>query len=436
MPYLKTSITICFFTILSFSTFSQTKNTTKKIKVNQDRIEKRIFELSKFGKDLNGKGYRVAFTKGDVEGRKWFIDQMKKAGLEVTIDFAGNIIGKRQGTDDSLKPIGFGSHIDMVPDGGDYDGCLGSISGLEIMEILKENNIVTRHPLELIIFSDEEGSLLGSKALAGAFNKERLKMLSQSGLTVGEGIDAIGGKVDSISSVMRKKGDLLAFLELHIEQGGILEKENIQIGVVEGIVGIEDWEVTVEGFANHAGTTPMNLRKDALLSAAKLIVAVNEVITSHDGRQVGTVGKISAAPGAYNVVPGKVVLGLEIRDLSFDKIWELFHEIEKRAADIAQSSGTIITFKNQLLGATPALTDKSIQEKIVRATKSLNLTYKQMQSGAGHDSQDMALIAPIGMIFVPSVGGISHSPKEFSKAVDMANGANVLLQTILALDMD
>jgi N-carbamoyl-L-amino-acid hydrolase len=436
MPYLKTSVTICFFTILSFSTFSQTKNTTKKIKVNQDRIEKRIFELSKFGKDLNGKGYRVAFTKGDVEGRKWFIDQMKKAGLEVTIDFAGNIIGKRKGTNDSLKPIGFGSHIDMVPDGGDYDGCLGSISGLEIMEILKENNIVTRHPLELIIFSDEEGSLLGSKALAGAFNKERLKMQSQSGLTVGEGVIAIGGKVDSISSAMRKKGDLSAFLELHIEQGGILEKENIQIGVVEGIVGIEDWEVTVEGFANHAGTTPMNLRKDALLAAAKLIVAVNEIITSHDGRQVGTVGKISAAPGAFNVVPGKVVLGLEIRDLSFDKIWELFHEIEKRAADIAQSSGTIITFKNQLLGATPALTDKSIQEKIVRATKSLNLTYKQMQSGAGHDSQDMALIAPIGMIFVPSVGGISHSPKEFSKAVDMANGANVLLQTILALDMD
>jgi N-carbamoyl-L-amino-acid hydrolase len=436
MPYLKTSITICFFTILSFSTFSQTKNTTKKIKVNQDRIENRIFELSKFGKDLNGKGYRVAFTKGDIEGRKWFIDKMKKAGLDVTIDFAGNIIGKRQGTDNSLKPIGFGSHIDMVPDGGDYDGCLGSISGLEIMEILKENKVVTRHPLELIIFSDEEGSLLGSKALAGAFNKERLKMQSQSGLTVGEGIIAIGGKVDSISSVMRKKGDLAAFLELHIEQGGILEKENIQIGVVEGIVGIEDWEVTVEGFANHAGTTPMNFRKDALLSAAKLIVAVNEVITSHDGRQVGTVGKISAAPGAFNVVPGKVILGLEIRDLSFDKIWELFHEIEKRAEAIAQSGGTTITFKNQLLEATPALTDKSIQDKIIQATKSLNLTYKQMQSGAGHDSQDMALIAPIGMIFVPSVAGISHSPKEFSKAVDMANGANVLLQTILALDIE
>ena len=222
----------------------------------------------------------------------------------------------------------------------------------------------------------------------------------------------------------------------HIEQGGILEKENIQISVVEGIVGIEHWEVTVEGFANHAGTTPMNLRNDALLSAAKLIIAINEVITSREGRQVGTVGKISAQPGAYNVVPGKVVLGLEIRDLSYDKIWELFHEIEKRAANIAASSGTTITFKNQLVAAMPALTDKSIQDKIVQAANALGFTYKHMPSGAGHDSQNMALIAPIGMIFVPSVGGISHSPKEFTSAVDMANGANVLLQTILALDKE
>ena len=223
---------------------------------------------------------------------------------------------------------------------------------------------------------------------------------------------------------------------MHIEQGRILEKENIQIGVVEGIVGIEDWEVTIEGFANHAGTTPMDLRDDALLSAAKLIVAANEVIISREGRQVGTVGKILAQPGAYNVVPGNVVLGLEIRDLSQDKIWELFREIEKRAADIAASDGTKITFKSQLLGATPALTDKSIQDKIVQSAKALGLTYKHMPSGAGHDSQNMALIAPVGMIFVPSVGGISHSPKEFTKAVDMANGANVLLQTILALDKE
>ncbi len=408
----------------------------KAAKVNQEGIESRIFELAKFGKDSAGRGYRVAFTKGDVKGRTWFIDQMKNEGLEVTIDFAGNIIGKKNGKDASLKPIAFGSHIDMVPDGGDYDGCVGSISGLEIMEILKENNIVTNHPLELIIFSDEEGGLTGSKALAGDFNPDRLKNISQSGLTLRDGVNVIKGNADSIKKVIRNKGDLAAFLELHIEQGGILEKQNIQIGVVEGIVGIEDWEVTVEGFANHAGTTPMNLRHDALLSAAKLIIAVNEVITSREGRQVGTVGKISAQPGAYNVVPGKVVLGLEIRDLSYDKIWELFHEIEKRANNIATSAGTKITFKNQFLGAKPALTNKSIQGKIEQSAKGLGLTYQFIQSGAGHDSQDMALIAPIGMIFVPSLGGISHSPKEFTKAVDMANGANVLLQTILSLDKE
>ncbi len=407
------------------------------MRVNQQRIERRIFELAKFGKDSTGKGYRVAYTKGDVEGRAWFIEQMKNAGLEVNIDYAGNITGKRKGKNDSLKPIAFGSHIDMVPDGGNYDGCVGSVAGLEVMEILKESKLVTNHPLELIIFSDEEGSLLGSNAIAGHFNQEEgLKTVSQSGLTVREGIKAIGGNPDSLQRVSRRKGDLKAFLELHIEQGAILEKENIQIGVVEGIVGIEDWEVTIDGFANHAGTTPMNLRRDALLSAAKLIIAVNEVITIHEGKQVGTVGKISAQPGAYNVVPGKVVLGLEIRDLSHEKIWALFHEIEKRAAAIAALSGTTITFQNQLLGAKPALTDKSIQEIIGRTAKALGFTYKYMQSGAGHDSQDMALIVPVGMIFVPSVGGISHSPKEFTKAVDMANGANVLLQTILTIDKE
>ena len=433
MQYLRALIPVC---LLTFSVYSQTSTNTKEIKVNQERIENRIFELAKFGRDVDGKGYRIAFTKGDVEARIWFIEQMKKAGLEVTVDFAGNIIGKRKGKNSSLKPIAFGSHIDMVPDGGNYDGCVGSISGLDIMETLKENNIVTNHPLELIIFSDEEGILTGSKALAGGFSQERLTNLSQSGLTVRDGINAIGGNADSISRVIRKKGDLSVFLELHIEQGGILEKEAIQIGVVEGIVGIEHWEVTVEGFANHAGTTPMNMRNDALLSAAKLIIVINEVITSREGGQVGTVGKIAVQPGAYNVVPGKVVLGLEIRDLSYDKIWELFHEIEKRAANIGISSGTTIKFKNQSVAVMPALTDKSIQDKIVQAANGLGLNYKYMPSGAGHDSQNMALIAPIGMIFVPSIGGISHSPKEFTRADDMANGANVLLHTILALDKE
>jgi N-carbamoyl-L-amino-acid hydrolase len=180
----------------------------------------------------------------------------------------------------------------------------------------------------------------------------------------------------------------------------------------------------------------MNLRKDALLAAAKFIVAVNEVINSYEGKQVGTIGKISALPGAFNVVPGKVTMGLEIRDLSSEKIWKLFHDIEKKAAAIAAASGTTIAFQSPKNQVQPALTDNNLQEKIAASAKALGFTTRLMQSGAGHDAQDMALIAPVGMIFVPSVGGISHSPKEFTKPIDMANGANVLLQTILLLDKE
>ena len=388
-------------------------------KVNERRIEERISNLAKFGRDSSGKNYRIAFSKGDIEGREYMMTLMKGAGLDVTIDFAGNIIGRRKGKDLSKKPIAFGSHIDMVPDGGNYDGCVGSIGGLEVIETLNENNITTEHPLELIIFANEEGGTIGSMAMAGHVTEEGLKQLSQSGLTMAEGIKRIGGNPDSIQYSVRKKGDIHTFLELHIEQGGILEKENIQIGVVEGIVGIVHWEVIVDGFANHAGTTPMNMRKDALLAASKLIIAVNEVINSVPGKQVGTIGKIAAMPGAYNVIPGKVVLGLEIRDLSSQKIEQLFAGIEKKGVAIAASSGTKITFERQASSIKPALTDKSLQQKIAASAKALDFTTKLMQSGAGHDAQEMSLLTPVGMIFIPSVGGISHSPKEFSKAVDM-----------------
>jgi N-carbamoyl-L-amino-acid hydrolase len=429
--FLLTLFLVCF----TMTVQSQSIN-HKEIRVNQERIEKRIFELAEFGKDATGKGYRVAYTKGDIEGRNWFIEQMKKAGLEVTIDAAGNIIGKRKGKNPSLKPIAFGSHIDMVPDGGNYDGCVGSVAALEVIEALKENKFLTNHPLEVIIFSNEEGYTIGSSMWIRKYDTEALKAKSQSELTIADGIKAIGGNPDGLNQMVRQKGDLTAFLELHIEQGGILEQEHIQIGVVEGIVGIEKWNITIEGIANHGGTTPMNMRYDALLSAAKLIIAVNEVITSYEGKQVGTIGKISAEPGAYNVIPGKVVLGMEIRDLSLKKIEQLFHDIEKRADSIATTSGTKISFVKASKPLEPALTDTTIQNTIMQSAKALGFSYKYMQSGAGHDAQNIALICPIGMIFIPSVGGISHSPKEFTTAVDMANGANVLLQTILELDKE
>ena len=412
-------------TVIGLGMFGSLLSNSKKggagLSVNGKRIESRIFELAKFGVDEKGRGYRVAYTKGDIEGRSWFMELMKKAGLDPNIDAAGNIIGKRKGKNPLLKPIGFGSHIDMVPDGGNYDGTLGSISALEVIEILNEHNVVTEHPLEVIIFANEEGGTIGSKAMT-------------SGLTHAEGIKALGGNPDNIPSCMRKKGDMHAWIELHIEQGGILEKEKLQIGVVEGIVGIVHWEVTVEGFANHAGATPMNMRQDALLAASQFIIAVNEVINSVKGTQVGTVGKIAVQPGAYNVIPGKVELGLEIRDLDANKIERLFKGIEKRAATIAKDSKTSISFIRQPNESKPALTDKKLQQIINTNAELLGFSTKFMQSGAGHDSQHMASIAPSAMIFIPSVSGISHSPKEFSTTIDMANGANVLFQTILSVD--
>ena len=406
------------------------------LKVNEQRILTRINELAKFGRDNNNRGYRVAYTQGDIDGRTWFMQLMKNAGLHPTIDSAGNIIGKRNGKNPSLKPIAFGSHIDMVPDGGNYDGTLGSISALEVIEVLNEQKVLTAHPLEVLIFANEEGGLIGSRAMVGQLTPEGLQQLSQSGVMMAAGIKAIGGNPDDIQGAIRKKGDLHAFLELHIEQGGILENENLPIGVVEGIVGILDCEVTIEGFANHAGTTPMKLRKDALLAASKLVIAVNEVINGVPGSQVGTVGKIQAQPGAYNVVPGNVTLGLEIRDLSWDKIEQLLSKIEQRAAQIANETKTKIMFIREASFSKPALTAPYLQKKINNCAAALGLKTKVMPSGAGHDSQQIAAIAPVGMIFVPSVGGVSHSPNEFTKASDMTNGANVLLQTILSIDRE
>lgn len=434
--FLKTSsLSIAGVTALGFmNTQSKSPFSSNQLTVNGKRIERRIFELARFGVDEKGRGYRVAYTKGDIEGRAWFMELMKQSGLNPTIDTAGNIIGKRNGKNKALKPISFGSHIDMVPDGGNYDGTLGSIAALEVMEILNENKFITEHPLELIIFANEEGGTIGSKAMTEGLTKDGLQQKSQSGLTHAEGIKALGGDPENLASCLRKKGDVHAWLELHIEQGGILEREKIQIGVVEGIVGIVHWEVVIEGFANHAGATPMNMRQDALLAASRFIIAVNEVINSVQGSQVGTVGKINVQPGAYNVIPGKVTVGLEIRDLNADKIERLFKEIEKRAAVIAKESKTKISFERQPNESKPALTDKRLQQLINSTAQSLGFSTKLMQSGAGHDSQHMAAIAPSAMIFIPSIGGISHSPKEFSTATDMENGANVLLQTILKVD--
>ncbi|MGD2294589.1 MAG: Zn-dependent hydrolase [Candidatus Aminicenantes bacterium] len=404
------------------------------IRVNANRIEQHITKLAEFGKTPEGGVHRVAYSDEDIRSRQYIFQLMKAAGLDVRVDEAGNIIGRREGSDASLPPILFGSHTDTVPHGGKYDGAVGILGAIECAQVLAEKKIQTRHPLEVIVFTDEEGGLVGSRAMNGTLTAEALEEKSHSGKTVREGILALGGNPDKLDNVVRKKGEIKAFLEIHIEQGRVLEDKDVDIGVVEGIVGISWWDVTIEGFSNHAGTTPMDRRQDALLAAAHLIIAVNTVVTGVEGSQVGTVGRISAEPGAPNVIPGKVVMSLELRDLSTEKIFSLFGGIKKEAAQIAEKFGTQISFDPIDAMAIPAPTDEKIRNIIAESARELGLSIHFMPSGAGHDAQDMAKIAPTGMIFVPSVGGISHSPEEFTKTQDIVNGANVLLLTILRID--
>ncbi|MDZ7363798.1 MAG: Zn-dependent hydrolase [candidate division KSB1 bacterium] len=432
------SILICraAITSLLFANAHVFAQPIQKLRVNAQRLEQRIMALAEFGKNPFGGVSRVAFSEADLQGRNYIMSLMREAGLTVRIDAAGNIIGRREGREPGLPSIIFGSHIDSVPNGGNYDGNVGSLGAIECAQVLHENGIVTRHPLEVVIFADEEGGLVGSRAMIGGLAAEALAVKSHSGKTIREGIRAIGGDPDKLSEAIRRRGDFRAYLELHIEQGGILDAEKINIGVVEGIVGINWWDVTIEGFANHAGTTPMDKRQDALLAAAQLIIAVNKAVTSVPGRQVGTVGRITAEPGAPNVIPGKVVMSLELRDLAPEKINLLFQSIQAEAKAIAHKTGTTIGFASIPTNSIPALTDERLRKLIAESARELGLSFKLMPSGAGHDAQEMARIAPAGMIFVPSVGGVSHSPKEFTKPEDMANGANVLLQTILKIDQD
>ena len=426
--------TFGFCAILLSAVCSAANPVAAPLKVNGQRIGEHLKSLSEYGKNPEGGVSRVAYTAADKAGREYVLSLMRDAGLTVSIDVAGNLVGTRAGTDPALKPIIVGSHIDSVPQGGNYDGDVGSLGAIEVAQTLNEHGARLRHPFQVIIFQNEEGGLFGSSAIGRGIDATRLNLVSQSGKTVRDGIQFLGGDPNRIEEAKRQPGSIRAYLELHIEQGAVLEQQHTQIGIVEGIVGILDSEVTVEGFANHAGTTPMDQRHDALLSAARFVDKFNSIVTSVPGRQVGTMGWIKAEPGAYNVIPGRVRMGLELRDLDPSKIKALFDRSLEAADEIGRLNGTTFHFSSQDVSA-PALTDKSLQGIIAATAKQLNFSTKLMPSGAGHDAQEMAHIGPIGMIFIPSVGGISHSPKEFSHPADIENGANVLLGTLARLEI-
>jgi N-carbamoyl-L-amino-acid hydrolase len=398
------------------------------------RLERRIAELGRFGANPEGGVSRVAFSAADIAGRAYVASLMRDAGLAVHIDTAGNLIGRRDGTDAALPAIMTGSHIDSVPQGGNYDGDVGVLGALEVAELLRARGIATRHPLEFVVFTDEEGGTVGSQAMAGRIAPALLDVVSHSGLVTRDGIRAVGGDPSRLAEARRAPGEIAAFVELHIEQGAILDEAGIDIGVVEGIVGIRWWDVTVEGTANHAGTTPMNRRRDALLAASELALAVNRIASTTPGTQVATVGRFEARPGAPNVIPGRVEMSLEIRDLAAGKIEAVFRAVEAEAKRIAEARGTPIRFDEVDAALEPAPTDERLRKVIEGASASLGLSHRRMPSGAGHDAQEIAHLAPIAMIFVPSRGGISHAPQEYTEPADIANGADVLLRTLIAID--
>lgn len=380
---------------------------------------------------------RVAYSDADVAGRAFVMREIRAAGLQVRIDPAGNIFARRAGTDAAAPPILFGSHIDSVPSGGNFDGDLGSLAALGVLEACDRSGVQTRHPLEMVIWAAEEGVAFGrglasSRIVAGDVRPSDMDQV-WNGLRRADGIRRLGGNPERIMEAVRPRGAHHAYIELHIEQGGTLDKSRTNIGVVQGIVAIHRYRAVITGFGNHAGTTPMNERQDAFVAASHLTIAVRDVVTSEPGRQVGTVGHVEVEPNAPNVIPGVVRLTIELRDLSVEKLERLAGEIQRRAAAIAAQTSTRIDISD-LSRNPPALADARLQDVIEREAARLALTSARLPSGAGHDAQMMAQISPMGMIFVPSVGGISHSPRELTRWDDCTRGAGVLLRTVLALD--
>lgn len=405
--------------------------------VKQERLWDTLQKLSEFGKNPEGGVSRVGFTEADLAGRAYATSLMREAGLEVRVDAAGNIFGRRSGSA-KLPVLLFGSHIDSVPHGGNFDGDVGSLGSIEVVRALNEGHVTTRHPLEVVIWTNEEGGrfysgLFGSSAAAGVLPADIAERRDDKGEKLSDWLAKMGGDAARLADARIASGTASGYLELHIEQGAVLDEAKIPIGVVQGIVGISERTCTARGFANHAGTTPMNRRKDALAAASRAVLAVREEVRAENGRQVGTVGWMRVEPGAANVIPGQVSFPVELRDLNRAKIERIGTRVLQRFDAIGREENVQITCTEPDLHA-PALTTPAFQDAIGRSAKELGLATMDLASGAGHDAQNAARFAPMGMIFVPSRGGISHSPLEYTAPEDAANGAEVLYRTLLKLD--
>jgi len=405
--------------------------------INESRINQTLQELGHLGESPEGMD-RVAYSPEDIAGRDYTIKLMQEAGLETRIDAAGNIIGRRAGSDDNLPAIALGSHTDTVPKGGKYDGALGVMGAIEVIRTLEEQGHRTRHPLEVIDFTNEEGTrfhrwLVGSRSMSGLLEQEDLDALDDDGLSLGPCIADIGGDLSRIGEAVRSPGELAAYFELHIEQGPYLHQSGNPIGVVTGITGRAVFEVEIEGKANHAGTTPMSTRRDALVSASKLVLNIQKMAAEQEICRVSTVGSIKAIPNAVNVIPGHASIGLEFRDTDMEALAAAEQEL-RRITDQAAVDDIvdIDVIRHRFTSAVPITAD--MQALVAEAAENCGMAWEPLASGAGHDAQAVANIAPVAMIFVPSIDGISHAIEEYSTPQDCANGAQVLLELLLLAD--
>jgi N-carbamoyl-L-amino-acid hydrolase len=415
-------------------------STFSSLRINPDRMLDSFTQASSFGATSDGGVHRPSFSEAHLQARKWFRDQIESAGFEFRTDGAGNhsavlpVIASHEVAKQSLTLI-IGSHLDSVPNGGKYDGGLGVVAAFEVLKILQENRIKLKVNVEAMDFTDEEGTLvglLGSSAIAGHLHQKDLINPRGGRENLLEGMKRAGLSDESMLGATRDPKTLAGYLELHIEQGKRLEKSKINIGIVSAIVGIASYRLSFIGKANHAGTTTMEDRLDASLGASSFTLKARELVMSEYKNSVVNVGKMEFAPGAFNIVPAQVDLSLEFRSATQDEFDKLEEALISLAKAEAQKFG--LELKIEFLGKhSPSPMSDKVQTAFASACDDLGLTHTSLTSGAGHDAQSLADLCPVGMIFVPSVNGISHSPKEFTEWEDCVNGANVLLHTVLKL---
>ena len=404
--------------------------------INSQRLQDDISSLALIGRQKDHGLYRMAFSAGDLQGRHWLQKQITKSNLELFEDGAANIHA-RLGWDGNTPSVITGSHIDTIPGAGHLDGALGVLAGLECLRRFKEENITLSLPLELIAFTDEEGrfgGMFGSQAICGKLTPETIyNAIDLEGKSI---VDAMGHfGYDPMAALMARRSpeSIHAFVEMHIEQGPVLDNENISIGIVEGIAGLFKWNVSLVGTANHAGTTPMNMRQDALQGLAEVASQIDRVLEEYGGpRSVATIGRVELSPGAANVVPGQVEFSLEVRDVNKETLTMLADAFRRSISAIARRRELMFEFE-VLSEIEPIKCDSSIIKTITEVTDEFGFESLTLPSGAAHDTQIMASITKAGMIFVPSVAGKSHSPAEWTQWEDIERGANVLLNTLYRL---